>query len=202
MILSDREIDALIRDGRILIDPVPEKQLWTSTAVDLTLDKVLLRWEPKPLPGGGEHPIQPSSPSFNVQRMMEDPHYALRFEIDPIQGTILEPHRFVLGFTQQRLALPHRCRIAARVEGKSSLARLGLGVHVTAPTIHAGFGAQEGQAGVPIQLEIFNLGPFKVRLDPGMRICQIIFEEVREVPSAGYLGQFGAQRAFTVAPSS
>lgn len=198
MILCDREIEALIQDGQILIDPVPEKSLWTSTAVDLTLDKVLLRWEPKPLPDGGGHPIQPFSPSFNVQRMMEDPHYAVRFEIDPQRGAVLEPRSFLLGFTQQSIALPHRSRIAARVEGKSSLARLGIGVHVTAPTIHAGFGVREGQTGVPIQLEIFNVGPFQVRLDTGMPICQIIFEEVREVPSAGYLGQFRAQRLFSV----
>jgi dCTP deaminase len=76
---------------------------------------------------------------------------------------------------------------------------LGLGIHVTAPTIHAGFGAKdEGAVGTPIQLEIFNLGPWPIRLDKGMRICQLIFEEVREVPTTGYTGQFNKQRAFTV----
>ena len=49
----------------------------------------------------------------------------------------------------------------------------------------------------PIQLEIFNLGPWKIYLRGGMRICQLIFEEVREVPSQGYIGQFGEQQAFT-----
>jgi dCTP deaminase len=83
------------------------------------------------------------------------------------------------------------------VEGKSSLARIGLGIHVTAPTIHAGFGA-EREEGVPIQLEIFNLGPWTIHLTPGMRICQLIFEEVRELPSAVYRGQFQQQQAFSV----
>ena len=63
---------------------------------------------------------------------------------------------------------------------ESSRRRLGLGIHVTAPTIHAGFGAgQKEDLGSPIQLEIFNLGPWIIRLDEGMRICQVIFEEVR-----------------------
>src|SRR5262245_56850741 len=112
---------------------------------------------------------------------------------------ILQPQSFVLGFTREKVRIPGRCRIAARVEGKSSLARLGFGVLVTAPTIHAGFGAKnEKSAGAPVQLEIFNLGPWPVRLDIGMRICQLIFEEVREVPSTPYRGQFSDQRGFTV----
>jgi deoxycytidine triphosphate deaminase len=50
----------------------------------------------------------------------------------------------------------------------------------------------------PIQLEIFNLGGWPVVLDAGMPICQLIFEEVREVPSEGYAGQFRKQNTFTV----
>src|SRR5580704_8239118 len=59
----------------------------------------------------------------------------------------LTPGGFLLGSTVAKVSIPHDCRIAARVEGKSSLARIGLGVHITAPTIHAGFGAG---AGTPI----------------------------------------------------
>src|SRR5260370_38238383 len=95
---------------------------------------------------------------------------------------------FVLGFTQQRIYLPNSSRLAARVEGKSSLARLGVGIHVTAPTIHAGFGynpKDPSHLGLPIQLEIFNVGNQVVVLDTGMPICQPILEEVREVPAMG-----------------
>ena len=63
----------------------------------------------------------------------------------------------------------------------ASLARLGVGVHVTAPTIHAGFGYKPGATGYPgnpIQLEIWNAGPLDVRLAPGMPVCQLILEWV------------------------
>ena len=88
---------------------------------------------------------------------------------------------FLLGWTIEKIQLPHTSRIAARVEGKSSLARIGIGVHVTAPTIHAGFGYRPNDPnfpGNPIQLEIWNTGPFRIRLVKGLRICQLIFEEV------------------------
>lgn len=82
------------------------------------------------------------------------------------------------------------------MEGKSSLARLGLGVHVTAPTIHAGFGYKDADpefAGNPIQLEIWNTGPLPIVLKPGMRVCQLVFEQVDGTPEQGYAGQFAIQ---------
>ncbi|MCI0464613.1 MAG: hypothetical protein L0Z62_47410 [Gemmataceae bacterium] len=207
MILCDREIQALLDRGLIGIDPRPDAKQWSSTAVDLTLSGVVLEWIPQEqTPGGGIQPIVPHSPDFDVYAMMENPQYARRVAIDATNGYILQPRAFVLGFTREAVRFPHECRIAARVEGKSSLARLGLGVHVTAPTIHAGFGVEkpsgEVQAGTPIQLEIFNVGPWPIRLDEGMRICQLILEEVREVPIAGYHGQFNRQRAFISPPES
>jgi len=73
-------------------------------------------------------------------------------------------------------------------------------VHVTAPTIHAGFGmvgsSEVGEQGAPIQLEIFNLSELTVTLDKGMPICQLIFEEVRETPDKGYIGKFSDQPKF------
>jgi deoxycytidine triphosphate deaminase len=50
VILCDREIQALLEDGAVLIEPVPEKKLWTSTAIDLTLHNILVRWTPKKMP--------------------------------------------------------------------------------------------------------------------------------------------------------
>jgi dCTP deaminase len=201
MIPCDREIEALLDEGAILLEPRPEKRLWSPTAVDLTLDKVLLRWTPQALPSGKPNHLRPMAPNFNVRALMEDPASASKIEIDPRDGYELAPRTFILGFTQQRIRLPTRSRIMARVEGKSSLARLGVGVHVTAPTIHAGFGAKDAAStGAPIQLEIFNLGDWTVVLDVGMPICQLIFEEVREMPQVGYRGQFSEQRAFTAPP--
>jgi dCTP deaminase len=91
----------------------------------------------------------------------------------------LEQSRFVLANTQERVDFPLRdgeiC-YAARVEGRSSLARCGILVHFTAPTIHAGF------AGT-ITLEIINLGFAPFLLRPGLPICQLIVEEVRGQPA-------------------
>ncbi len=86
------------------------------------------------------------------------------------------------------MELPIQSRIAARVEGKSSLARLGLGIHVTAPTIHAGFKGE-------IQLEIAHHGTIPVRLTVGMKVCQLIFEMSLGTPEKGYQGQFQGQAA-------
>ncbi len=198
MILSEREIQALLDDGLVLIDPRPpaDSDQWSSTAVDLTLDGVVLEWTP---PREPHRPIQPHTKNFDVQGMMEDDRLARKVPIHPTQGYVLKPQSFILGFTRECIRFPARCRIAARVEGKSSLARLGLCIHVTAPTIHAGFGAKGAKSkGLPVQLEIFNLGPWEIQLDRGMRICQLIFEEVREVPTTPYRGQFSDQRAFKV----
>jgi dCTP deaminase len=113
----------------------------------------------------------------------------------PEGGYDLAPASFILCWTEQRIQLPHESRIAARVEGKSSLARLGIGVHVTAPTIHAGFGynPENRDIGQPIQLELWNVGPLTVQLLPGLPICQLIFEEVHGTPEKGYSGMFAKQ---------
>jgi len=202
MILCDREIQALIEDRAILIEDEhgrpPVKDLWTSTAVDLTLQGVLLEWTPGPSPTGQPNEPRPAAMNFNVQAMMDDVRCTRRITIDPNLGFRLTPGKFVLGFTREGIRFPTRSRIAARVEGKSSLARLGIGIHVTAPTIHAGFGEKTQESPrLSIQLEIFNLGNWTVVLDAGMAICQLILEEVRELALTGYRGQFSEQRAFT-----
>ena len=90
----------------------------------------------------------------------------------------LAPNKFVLGNTLERVHLPIRegrpC-YAARIEGRSSFARVGLLVHFTAPTIHAGF---EGT----ITLEMINLAEYPISLFQGMEICQLIFESVGSTP--------------------
>jgi deoxycytidine triphosphate deaminase len=69
------------------------------------------------------------------------------------------------------------------------------GVHVTAPTIHAGFGYTDdpNYPGTRIRLEIWNCGPLHVCLQPGMKICQLILEEVHGTPEKGYQGAFAIQ---------
>jgi dCTP deaminase len=97
--------------------------------------------------------------------------------VEPDGSIIIAPGAFALAQTRERVELPEDSCLAARVEGRSSYARLGLVVHMTAPTIHAGF------AGT-IVLEMMNFGPFHLKIDPGRtRICQLIFEELGAAPS-------------------
>jgi len=193
MILSDREIDDALRRGQVRITPRPDdlaSEVWSSTALDLRLDARLQVWRP-PAPGG-RFVVDPCDVNFSATELAS----ALAHEEDCTEGFEVEPGMFLLGWTIEKVQLPHASRIAARVEGKSSLARIGLGVHVTAPTIHAGFGfrAQDPDfVGNPIQLEIWNAGPLTVRLVRGLRICQVIFEEVAGVPGRGYDGVFAIQ---------
>ena len=202
MILCDREIKAAIDNAHIIISPRPDLRHWTSTAIDLTLDKTVRRWikQPEELPNGQPGGlVRPHTKQFDIKTLVYGSGYTETIEIGE-SGYRLDPLSFVLAFTEQLIYLPIRSRIAARVEGKSSLARLGVGIHVTAPTIHAGFGLKhaevESDNGSPIQLEIYNIGPLRVVLDTGMPICQLIFEEVRETPDKGYIGKFSDQPKF------
>jgi dCTP deaminase len=192
MILSDRETRAaLIRQAiRITPDPRPDKGVWTSTALDLRLHEKLARWV---FPPGEEVLLRPAAPGYDFMGLLAQ--YGQEVII-PAEGHVVRPGEFYLGWTVERVQLPFRSRIAARVEGKSSLARLGLGVHVTAPTIHAGFGEKPGDAtydGSSIQLEIWNFGPVNVVLQTGMKICQLILEWVDGTPEMGYEGRFVVQ---------
>jgi len=169
MILSDREIIAALKRGFVKIVPQPlpsDSDIWSSTALDLRLDAKLQVW--KRLGGAGaQTTIDPDDAEFDATTLA-----AMHANgEDCTNGFIIEPNGFVLGWTVEKIQLPHTSRIAARVEGKSSLARLGIGVHVTAPTIHAGFGYRADDPnfeGNPIQLEIWNAGPLKVRLVKGL----------------------------------
>lgn len=134
--------------------------------------------------------VCPTSPEYNFDLVRDQ--FSQRIEIST-GGYVFKPQSFLLGWTQEKVQLPHRSRLAARVEGKSSLARLGIGVHVTAPTIHAGFGFKKDDPnyeGSPLQLEMWNIGPLDVKLVEGMPICQLIFEMVDGTPEKGYEGRF------------
>lgn len=183
MVLTDREIESSIESGHITVDPMHTAEAFSSTALDLTLDSLARLWK-IPSAAGIRQEIDPSANGYSFQRLVED----LTEEVSLSNDYLLEPRAFLLAFTSEEISLPSHSRIAARVEGKSSLARLGLAIHVTAPTIHAGFRGQ-------IQLEICNLGPLSVRLRPGMRVCQLIFEQTLGTPNKGYQGQFFGQSA-------
>lgn len=178
MILTDREIEIALERGQISIDPRPSREALSSTSIDLTLANAFAEWSTKP-----GQTVRPGAEGYVYSR------FAREFQrlFDEDQFT-LAPRGFVLAWTAERISIPINSRLAARVEGKSSLARLGVGIHVTAPTIHSGF---EGQ----VQLEMFNFGPNTVVLDAGMRVCQLIFEQTVGTPQKGYSGGFAKQTA-------
>ncbi len=194
MILSDREVRAAVQRQFIGVTPCPpaSDKRWASTTLDLTLAAEVRPWGPQG--GSGAHVIiDPSDPEFNSNELIRQLTQPQSCEGE---GYVIQPGALVLGWTVEKIKLPNASRIAGRVEGKSSLARIGIGIHVTAPTIHPGFGEKLDDPaflGSEIRLEIWNISPLKIRLKKGMPICQIIFEEVHGVPEGRYAGQFAIQ---------
>jgi dCTP deaminase len=187
VILSDGEIRQAIADGHIVFTPALDEdylsEALTTSALDLRLGDELQYYAPiaevAPIGLADAVVIDPTTPrvipdliaKWGKRRSIADSFYDL------------PSHEFVLGTTLERVELPETACIAARVEGKSTLARLGFVVHMTAPTIHCGY------RGV-ITLEILNFGPYPLRLKPGARICQLIFERVGETPLLGQATQY------------
>lgn len=181
MILTDREIKIAIDRELIGIDPKPAADAFSSTSVDLTLDPHARLFRQEVSQG---IIIDPGAPSFDfhsIADLLTEP-----ININPQFN--LPTRKLLLAWTKESVTLPTQSRVAARVEGKSSLARLGVGIHITAPTIHAGFTGQ-------LQLEIVNHGPTDIVLRSNMRICQIIFEMTFGTPDKGYSGLFTGQEA-------
>jgi dCTP deaminase len=186
MVLTDREIQSAIAHGQIKIEPPPsDPSAYSSTSLDLTLGKSIRVWKQPKEVKGVDPPaaVCPGADGYKYSDFANE--YSQLTEMG-VQGHVLEPGSFLLTGTAEYIELPPHSRVAARVEGKSSLARLGVGVHITAPTIHAGFKGT-------IELEMFNHGVLRVRLIPGMLVCQLIFEQTLGTPDKGYQGQFFGQ---------
>jgi dCTP deaminase len=183
MILTDREIQIALEQKLIVITPPPHENSFSSTSVDLTLDPVLSEF--RDVAAGVERVVDPGAPGYDHERTLAE--LTQQVTIDSA-GYEFKPGKLVLAWTKEDINLFSQARLAARVEGKSSLARLGIAVHVTAPTIHAGFRGR-------IRLEMINHGKVPVRLRTGMKICQLIFEQTLGTPQAGYAGRFAGQHS-------
>lgn len=155
-------------NGQLVIEPRPPSDHFTPMSIDLRLGSEFKRWKP-----AGGITIDPSDPAFSFAQIASS-----LLEPVPLDGTgaiVINPGEFVLGITEEHVELPLSSRLSARVEGRSTLARLGIGVHVTAPTIHAGFAGK-------ITLEIAHHGQVPIRLVPGLKICQLIVEQLFGTP--------------------
>ncbi|MGZ4681595.1 MAG: dCTP deaminase [Acidimicrobiales bacterium] len=151
MILSDRTIREELEAGRIVIDPLLPKSIQPSS-VDLHIDRYFRVFR--------NHTMGHIDVKQNLEDLTE------LVEIAEEDTFMLHPGEFVLGSTLERVALP--TDLVARLEGKSSLGRLGLLIHSTAGFVDAGWDGQ-------LTLELSNVANLPITLYPGMKIGQISF---------------------------
>jgi dCTP deaminase len=151
MILSDHTIRAQLAAGRIGIDPLDDSCIQPSS-VDLRLDMFFRVF------------LNHTMSVIDVRKDLSD--LTQEVEISDGDAFILHPGEFVLGSTAEKVSLPDD--IVARIEGKSSLGRLGLLIHSTAGFIDAGFSGH-------ITLELSNVANLPITLYPGMKIGQVSF---------------------------
>jgi len=162
VVLSDRDIRAEIAAGRIVIDPyIPEAV--QPSSVDLHLDRRFRVFR------------NSRYPFIDVRR--DQPELTELVEIGADEPFILHPGEFVLGSTFERVELPND--LVARLEGKSSLGRLGLLIHSTAGYVDPGW---EGN----LTLELSNVANLPITLYDGMKIGQISFQRMSSPVEVGY----------------
>ena len=151
MLLSDRDIRAEINNQRIVLDPWDESMVQPSS-VDVRLDRLFRLFDNHKYPH-----IDPAQDQPDLTRLVE---------VEADEPFVLHPGEFVLGATYEVVTLPDD--IAARLEGKSSLGRLGLLTHSTAGFIDPGFSGH-------VTLELSNVATLPITLWPGMKIGQLCF---------------------------
>lgn len=154
MVLSDRSIKEELAANRIVIDPVHPRDIQPAS-VDLHLDKGMLVFR------------NSSEAYIDVRRDLTG--LTERQEIPEDKPFILHPGEFVLGSTMEHIELPND--IVARLEGKSSLGRIGLVIHSTAGYIDPGWKGN-------LTLELTNVARLPITLYFGMRIGQISFQRM------------------------
>ncbi|MBI4022400.1 MAG: dCTP deaminase [Candidatus Andersenbacteria bacterium] len=173
MILSDRDIKKALRARRIVVKPKPKlaEQLGTSS-LDLRLGFYFRTFIHRKRPF-----IDPLDPE-TTRGMTE------QIKISRQQPYVIQPGEFVLASALEWIELPDN--ISARIDGRSSLGRLGLVIHSTAGHIDAGFKGA-------ITMELSNIGMMPILLYPRMRICQLVFEPLSSPTEQPYAQRAGAR---------
>jgi len=182
VLLSDRDIKAEITAGRVKVEPF-EAAMIQPSSVDVRLDRFFRVFE--------NHKYSVIDPSIEQSELTRE------VEVAGDEEFILHPGEFVLASTYEVITLPDD--IAGRLEGKSSLGRLGLLTHSTAGFIDPGFSGH-------ITLELSNVANLPVKLFPGMKIgqlCLIKLSSPAENPygSAVYGSRYQGQRGPTASKS-
>jgi dCTP deaminase len=182
VLLSDRDIRAQLRAGRIGLDPLDESMVQPSS-VDVRLDRFFRLFDNHKYP--------------YIDPAVDQPELTRLIETKGDEPFILHPGEFVLGSTLELITLPDD--VAARLEGKSSLGRLGLLTHSTAGFIDPGFSGH-------VTLELSNVATLPIMLWPGMKIGQLCFFQLsspaeRPYGSAEYSSRYQGQRGPTASRS-
>lgn len=182
MILSDRDIQKAILLKRIKISPAPDfaTQLG-SCALDLRL--------------GSRYRVFDHSrtPYIDPQNSKTLSDVTTEIKVKRGEAFTLHPGEFILAVTEEYIEMPDD--LAGRLEGRSSIGRLGVVVHSTAATIDAGFRGN-------ITLELANMGRIPVMLYPGMRICSISFEQLSSPAATPYYKKKSAKYAGQKSPEA
>ena len=178
MLLSDRDLRAEVDGGRVVLEPY-EPAMVQPSSVDVRLDRFFRVFENHRYPH-----IDPAAEQPDLTRMVE---------VTSDEAFVLHPGEFVLASTFEVVTLPDD--VAARLEGKSSLGRLGLLTHSTAGFIDPGFSGH-------VTLELSNVATLPIMLWPGMKIGQLCFFRLSspaEHPygSAKYGSRYQGQRGPT-----
>jgi len=182
VLLSDRDIKAEIDGGRVRLQPYDEAMVQPSS-IDVRLDKYFRLFD------NHKYPF--------IDPAQEQPDLTRLIEVERDEPFILHPGEFVLGSSFEIVTLPDD--LAARLEGKSSLGRLGLLTHSTAGFVDPGFSGH-------VTLELSNAATLPIKLWPGMRVGQLCFFRLSsptEHPygSAKYGSRYQGQRGPTASRS-
>jgi dCTP deaminase len=178
MLLSDREIRIAIQSGDLLIDPPPpdDSERWQPASVDLRLHPTI--WVQKE---GLTTPIS-NIEDLDIEQYLKQ--YTTQARLDVTNGFTFLPGMLVIGQTLEWIGLSNL--LSGRVEGRSRLARMGIGVHITAPKIDPGFENY-------ITLEMFHIGKTPVVIPNEMQICTLMVERLGYPAGQGYQGIFQGQ---------
>ncbi|MCL5970548.1 MAG: dCTP deaminase [Patescibacteria group bacterium] len=180
MVLSDKDIKKAIKEGRIKINPVPDfKTQLGSCSIDLRLGNTFRIFEYSKSPYIDPTKKDYSNEITKVVKLKESEHF------------IMQPGDFVLAVTHEKVKIASS--LLGRLEGRSSLGRLGIVVHSTASIFDPGW---DGNA----VLELGNLGRIAVALYPGMRICAMTFEELSSPSEIPYSSKKFAKYKFQKLP--
>lgn len=173
MVLSDVDIEGALASGELKISPSPDfSTQMGACSLDLRLGHEFRVFE------------RVRTPVIDPRAFINWDDFTRVITVNDDQPFIMHPQELVLAATIEEIALP--ADMLGRLEGRSSLGRLGIIVHGTAPMFFPGFAGR-------CVMELGNIGPMPVALYPNMRICSMTFEKISSPSSRPYKGKYAGQ---------